>query len=340
MGLQDRDYSRSQNTGFNFADFFRRVFLGDFYLGTLFGIRIRLHNSLILLIALRLLFSGGNFGTALTSSLILFGVVLLHEFGHCFAARSVGGRGDDVLLWPLGGLAFVHTPKRPWPSFVATAGGPLVNVVICVVCAVAIRALSGVWVVGNPLAPFLMSLDVSGSVAQLSGTISFYLWWIYSTSLALLLFNLLPIFPLDGGRLLQSTLWPKLGFYAATNVACIVGMAGSGIIGILNLGNFFLMFLMLSCFLTCLHTRNNLRELADEVWEEERYGGSSSWSGGDSWRNPHPDRARINLPRVEFGKKRAPRPKDDRFTLRDLNPFEILARRKRRKQFEKLMKDD
>lgn len=340
MGLQDREYSRSRNESFNFSEFFRRLFLGDFYLGTLFGIRIRLHNSLILLIALRLLFSGSaGFGTALASSIILFGVVLLHEFGHCFAARSVGGRGDDVLLWPLGGLAFIHTPRRPWPTFVGTVGGPLVNVLICVICAIALRILQGFWVMGNPLAPFSMDLGASSGLGQMNSVVSFYLWMIYSTSLALLIFNLLPIFPLDGGRIFQTALWPKLGFYAATNVACLVGMAGSAIIGILNLGNFFMMFLMFSCFMTCLQTRNNLRQLADEVWEEERYGGSS-WDGGSSWRNPHPDRAKINLPRVEFGKKRAPRPKDDRFTLRDLNPFEILARRKRRKQFEKLMKDD
>ena len=155
--------------------------------------------------------------------------------------------------------------------------------------------------------------------------------------MALFLFNLLPIFPLDGGRLLQSGLWFKLGFYRATDIACLVGMGLSGILGVMALSTFNLvmLFLMFSCFMTCLQTRGNLRQLADEVYEDERsYGGVY---GGNS----HPDRARIGLPRVSFGgAKAASRPKDDRFTIRDLNPLEWVAKRKRRKQFERLMRDD
>jgi Zn-dependent protease len=327
MGLQDRDYSRS-NGGNDIGGFLRRLFFGEFYLGTMWGIRVRIHATLLLLLVFRVLFAGPmGFQTALISSAILFGIILLHEFGHCFAARSVGGRGDDVLLWPLGGLAFVHTPQRPWPSFVGTAGGPLVNVVICLVCAAALRITSGEWMMGNPLAPFLasMSIDLSGA--------SFYLWWIYSTSLSLLLFNLLPIFPLDGGRLLQATLWSRLGYYRSMEIACITGMAGAVIMGLLSLGSLWMLFLWASCFMTCYQTKMNLRELADQAWEEERVY-SGSYSG-----NSNPDRARVNLPRVNFGKSTS-KPKDDRFTARDLNPYEWFARRKRRKQFEKLMRDD
>lgn len=336
MGLQDRDYSRNQGQGP--GDLLRRLFFGDFYLGTVWDIRVRIHNSLVLLIIFRLLFAGaGGINEALASVAILFGIVLLHEFGHCFAARSVGGRGDDVLLWPLGGLAFIDTPRRPWPSFVGTAGGPLVNVLICLVCALILRVTQGFWVIGNPLAPFLIAVGGEGGLAQMNSSFSYYLWWIYSTSLSLLLFNLLPIFPLDGGRLFQCAMWPKLGFYASLNIACLVGMGFSGFLGISALasGSLFMAFLMLSCFLTCLQTRANLRALADEVWEEERYGGGN-YSG-----NSHPDRARIGLPRVQFGKKpKNARPLDDRFSIRDLNPFEMLAKRRRRKQFERLMKDD
>ena len=329
MGLQDRDYNRNSG-GNDIGSFLRRLFFGEFTLGTIWGITVRLHASLLLLLAFRVLFAGQmGFQTALISSAILFGVILLHEFGHCFAARSVGGRGDDVLLWPLGGLAFVQTPRRPWPSFVGTAGGPLVNVLICLVCAAALRVTSGQLMWGNPLAPFLASVNV-----DLSGA-SYYLWWIYSTSLALLLFNLLPIFPLDGGRLLQATLWSKLGYYRSTEIACIVGMAGAGILGLMALatGGLWMVFLWWSCFMTCYQTKMNLRELADQAWEEERvYSGNY---GGNS----NPARARAGLPRVSFG-KRAPKPKDDQFSTRDLNPFEWFARRKRRKQFEKLMRDD
>jgi len=70
----------------------------------------------------------------LVTIVLLFGTVLLHEFGHCFAARFVGGEAHEVLIWPLGGLAFVEVPHAPKPHFIVAAGGPAVNVVICLLC--------------------------------------------------------------------------------------------------------------------------------------------------------------------------------------------------------------
>jgi Zn-dependent protease len=69
---------------------------------------------------------------------LLFAVVLLHEFGHCFGARYVGGDAREILLWPLGGLAFVEVPHRWRALFVTVAAGPAVNVLLCLVCAVAL----------------------------------------------------------------------------------------------------------------------------------------------------------------------------------------------------------
>src|SRR5690348_5924836 len=71
---------------------------------------------------------------------VLFGVVLLHEFGHCFGARHMDGDAKEILIWPLGGLASVEVPHTWRANFVATAAGPLVNVVLCVACAVALAA--------------------------------------------------------------------------------------------------------------------------------------------------------------------------------------------------------
>jgi len=62
---------------------------------------------------------------------LLFFSVLLHEFGHCFAARSVDGEANEVLLWPLGGLAKCELPHSAWAHFVTAAGGPAVNVLLC-----------------------------------------------------------------------------------------------------------------------------------------------------------------------------------------------------------------
>lgn len=71
---------------------------------------------------------------------VLFGVILLHEFGHCFGARAVGGEARDILLWPLGGLATNEIPHNPRALAITTAAGPGVNVLICLVCAGAMAA--------------------------------------------------------------------------------------------------------------------------------------------------------------------------------------------------------
>jgi Zn-dependent protease len=67
--------------------------------------------------------------------LMLFASVLLHEFGHCFGARWVDGEANEVLIWPLGGLANIEVPHTPWANFVATIAGPAVNLLLCLVTA-------------------------------------------------------------------------------------------------------------------------------------------------------------------------------------------------------------
>lgn len=85
----------------------------------------------------------------LLTVVVLFGSVLLHEFGHCFGARYVGGDAREILIWPLGGLAFTEIPHRWKPLFITVAAGPAVNVLICFVCAGAIFA-GGFWPSLNP----------------------------------------------------------------------------------------------------------------------------------------------------------------------------------------------
>lgn len=87
----------------------------------------------------------------LLSFVVLFASVLLHEFGHCFGARYVGGDAREILIWPLGGLAYTEVPHRPGALFVTVAAGPAVNVLICLVCVTAIVA-SGFVPSLNPLA--------------------------------------------------------------------------------------------------------------------------------------------------------------------------------------------
>ncbi|MDQ3813165.1 MAG: site-2 protease family protein [Armatimonadota bacterium] len=332
MGWLDRDYSRSnyeKRGGFDLA----QLFFGSVSLGTWWDIHVRVHSSLVLLIVLNLLFAGARggmgFKNALTSSIILFGIILLHEFGHCIAARRVGGYANEILLWPLGGLAFIHTPRRPWPTFVGTAGGPLANVLICVVTG-AILLVMGRGHFSLPLNPYLpfagsLILSEESYLLLYSNSLAYYLWWIYATSYMLFFFNMLPTFPLDGGHILQTILWPKFGYYNSMFFACSIGMAGAIIMGFLGLisGNLLLVFLAISGYLTCYQTRMTLRETADQAWEDSR-----AYNQGTSW------------PRKSRQRKLRRTPHDDTFSLRKLNPFEWLARWRRKRQFERLMKDD
>jgi hypothetical protein len=89
---------------------------------------------------------------------LLFLVILLHEFGHCFAARGVGGDAKEILIWPLGGLAMVDVPHAPRPTFQVAAAGPATNALICVVVAIPLL-VAGYIPTLNPLAnPFVSEM--------------------------------------------------------------------------------------------------------------------------------------------------------------------------------------
>ena len=113
MAWQDRSYYRDSGQGS--SNPLMWLLTGSVPLFTAFGIRVRMHVSLLVLLVISLLtaeFQGGlGWKNALTFDVTLFAIVLLHEYGHCIAGRSVGGEAKDILLWPLGGLAFVDAPN-------------------------------------------------------------------------------------------------------------------------------------------------------------------------------------------------------------------------------------
>lgn len=195
----------------------------SFKIGRLFEIDIRVHIFFVIFAAFRLINSRDPEYTIFFITL-LFGIVLAHEFGHCFGARAVGGDADQILMWPLGGLAYIHAPMRPWNQFVAVAAGPLVNVVFCLAVMLAFFVMLGdaTWL---PLHPFA-SLGNTPEGFDERG-LHWYLRVFYHVNLFLLFFNLLPIFPMDGGRLFQIGLWKFLGLREATIVACKFGIAGA-----------------------------------------------------------------------------------------------------------------
>jgi Zn-dependent protease len=140
--------------------------------------------------------------------LALFLIVLIHEYGHALACRQVGGAANQIILWPLGGVAYVNPPQRPGATLWSIAAGPLVNVALAPVLFTAVRMSR---IAGMPEA-------MPNSFALLRS--------VYFINLALLIFNLLPIYPLDGGQILRSLLWYILGRARSLMVATFVGFAG------------------------------------------------------------------------------------------------------------------
>jgi Zn-dependent protease len=241
---------------------------GSVSLGVWFGINVRVHSSMILFIAFTLLFPGAlGWHSSITSMALLFGIVLLHEFGHCYGSYLVGGQPSQILMTPLGGLASADAPRRPWPNFFTVLAGPLVNVLLCILAAGYISATLRSWhaVPWNPLAIVraMGSREIPRDI--------FYAWWIFTISYALLLFNLWPIFPLDGGQLLQSVLWAKFGYYRATKFATITGMIGAGVMAMLGLsgGNLFLIMIAISGFIWCLQVYRELKANGPWGYEED-----------------------------------------------------------------------
>jgi len=163
----------------------------------------------------------------------LFLVILTHEFGHCIACRAKGGTADEILLWPLGGLASCSPPERPSAHLWTALGGPLVNVGFIAVLTPMIGAESGQWwgrAIPNPL-------DLGGMIQRadfgedLLGWTKMFVFLTNYIAWVLLLFNLIPMFPLDGGRILQAILWKRRGYSASMRIACRVGLVGAVALG-------------------------------------------------------------------------------------------------------------
>ncbi len=242
-------------------------------LGRAFGIRVRLHLLFVLWIVFRLLSNllgeEGSIGFWAVITVFLFGTVLLHEFGHCFGARSVGGDADDILLWPLGGLATVDAPMNPRAQFITTAAGPMVNVVFCILAAI-LFVLTGD-AARLSLNPFHLMMVSSGSVTQWSFADWLVVFW--SINYLLLLFNLLPTFPMDGGRLLQAIIWKYRDYRTATLVATFVGMVGAIFFGLIGLATeqFLLLGIAFFGYFTCWQQRQMVKAGAFEPDNEFGY---------------------------------------------------------------------
>jgi Zn-dependent protease len=160
------------------------------------GVDVMIHWSWILFAAIEMQFRGEFFKSPFwdgVAFLTFFGIVMLHEIGHVTACRQVGGTADRIILLPFGGAAVVNPPPRPWPVFWSVAGGPLVNVALIPVT-ILVWAFCGLqgWTAQNP-------------------DLEKYFMFLCFGNIFLLVFNLLPMYPNDGGQMLYTVLWAAFG---------------------------------------------------------------------------------------------------------------------------------
>ncbi|MEI8234925.1 MAG: M50 family metallopeptidase [Verrucomicrobiota bacterium] len=191
-----------------------------FRLFRVFGITVFLHWSWFLVAAYELDQRSGRYaslGWNVAEYLALFGIVLLHEFGHALACRQVGGSAEEIVLWPLGGVAYVAPPQRPGAILWSIAAGPLVNV-----------ALAGVLM----LAAWGVGFAGPGALPPAAWH---WLRQIAFINFGLLIFNSLPVYPLDGGQILRALLWFAMGPVRSLYVASGIGVAGAVGLGALAL---------------------------------------------------------------------------------------------------------
>ena len=260
MAFEDRDYARGSGGGGSFGggDLGGRIlrfFNYTFSVGTYLDIRVRVHITFLLLLALYLITDRNPLFTLQWMS-VLFLSVLLHEFGHCLACRSVGGQANDILMWPLGGLAYCAPPRRPWPEFVTVVWGPLVNVLIAAACYLVLR-------LAFQSAPSLNPLAIGSGAAWPTSPVGKLLAMAFYVNYVLLLFNLALIFyPFDGGRIVQIALWTKLGYGKSLSVACTFGMFGAVAIVLfgLSVGPLLLVFIGAFGFYVCYRQKSMLKQ--------------------------------------------------------------------------------
>jgi len=194
-------------------------------LGTAFGIGIYVHWTFLLLLAWVFLSNAGGGHTdlalfAVSLVVCVFGCVILHELGHALMARRFGIPTQDITLYPIGGVArLARMSERPWEEFWIAIAGPAVNV------AIALLLVGLLTLTGNGLDDperILGELNLPGALLL--------------ANIALVLFNLLPAFPMDGGRVLRALLALRMGRLRATEVAATLGMVIAGLLFLAGLG--------------------------------------------------------------------------------------------------------
>ncbi len=187
----------------------------SFTIGTWFGTRVQISIFFPLLVLVLCWKFGPVLGGVLSG--IVFVSVLFHEFGHVVAARRTGGMASEILIWPLGGLAYVQPAGVFRSRFLTAAAGPAANLALCLITLWHVLHLESA-VRMNVFHPLIMPIgELSHDVVSDILVLTFTVNWV------LLLVNLIPVHPLDGGRMLQTVLVSRLPGLAGAEVYIKIG---------------------------------------------------------------------------------------------------------------------
>jgi len=207
--------------------------------GTIAGTAVRVHVTFLLFLGWIFVASWVSGGPeaawqGLAFMVLLFACVVAHEFGHIFTARAFGVSTPDVTLLPIGGVARLERiPEQPYEEFLVAIAGPLVNVAI----AFTLVLLAGA------------HLD-TGDLYAVERTTTSMVDRLAAVNLFLAVFNMIPAFPMDGGRVLRAVLAARMGYVRATELAALIGQGVAFALGFIGLfSNPMLIFIAIFVYL-------------------------------------------------------------------------------------------
>lgn len=219
---------------------FDNPFTWSLPLGRFGGISVRAHVLMLIFIVIMLIRAAlpvqsqamtlPSFAHMVAAMGALVILALTHEMGHALVCRWLGGTFDEALLWPLGGLALGQPPPS-WKAHLATAcGGPMVNLVVCLIAGGMLGLITGQWMgvaIPDPL-DLNRAMLPPGPLTNFPITV---LYLVNATSFVMLVVNLVPMFPLDGARILQAAAWARMGYSQAMHGAVRIGYVAAVLLG-------------------------------------------------------------------------------------------------------------
>lgn len=208
---------------------------GSFQVAEVAGIAIKVHITFLLLVLI--------FGKWFFFVLAVFFFVTLHELAHSLVAKKFGITVKEITLLPIGGVASMSKmPEKPYQEFLISVAGPLSNIAIIVIFYFPMKWFAG------PEFFFGAFKSFFGNYMPVYNHV-FIICQIYWINLVLALFNLLPAFPMDGGRILRSILAGRMGFQRATKIAVNFGHAFALLFGYIGLMNGRIILLIIAVFI-------------------------------------------------------------------------------------------